>query len=53
MNGEFTLCGDAFDAPDSEEGWEAGPFRETIKRIITCPRCITIIKLCRYVSIPK
>lgn len=53
MHGEHTLCGDAWDAPETEADWEAGPFRKTTKRTVTCPRCIAIIRLCRYVRIKE
>lgn len=53
LNGEFTLCGDAFDAPDSEDDWDEGPFVETRKRTVTCPDCIAVILACRGLRVKK
>ena len=47
MHGEYTLCGDAFDLGDTEEG--APEIRTTAKRTVTCPNCIEIIELCKGV----
>jgi hypothetical protein len=44
MGNEFTLCGDAFDAPDTEQGWEDGPFVATDSKTVTCPKCVEIIR---------
>lgn len=52
--GEFTLCGDAFDAPDSEK--EVGlrsPFEDTESKTVTCPKCVALIKFCRGIRIAK
>lgn len=51
MCGEFTLCGDSFDAPETEDGWTIGPFVPTSKRTITCPRCAAVVTLCRGVRV--
>jgi hypothetical protein len=48
-NGEFTLCGFAFDAWLSEEGWEYGELQPTDRQIVTCPDCIEIIQVCKSV----
>jgi hypothetical protein len=53
MRAEFTLCGDAFDAPETELDWEAGPFRKTRRRAVTCLRCADIVRLCRGVRVSK
>ena len=47
MHGEYTLCGDAFDLGETEEG--EPKIRTTAKRIVTCPNCIEIIELCKGV----
>jgi hypothetical protein len=44
MGNEFTLCGDAFDAPDTEQGWEVGLFVPTDSKTVTCPKCVEIIR---------
>ena len=43
--GEFTICGWAFDAPETEglEEVPGGSFRETKKKTITCPQCIEVL----------
>lgn len=46
LEGEYTLCGDAF---DNEFGGSAGEAKATTKRVVTCPRCITVITECRGV----
>lgn len=49
--GEFTLCGDSFDAPDSEGDWPAGQFRVPKRRTVTCKRCASIIRTCRGIRV--
>lgn len=49
--GEFTLCGDAWDAPDTESDWPAGQFRLASGKAITCKRCASIIRTCRGVRV--
>lgn len=44
---EHTICGDAFDAPDTESNWEFGPFKETKKHVVTCIDCIRVIRICK------
>mgnify|MGYP001584875002 CR=1 FL=1 len=48
QGGEFSLCGVAFDAGDSENEpalrWQA-----TDSTIVTCPDCIAVIDTCRGV----
>lgn len=46
--GDYTLCGDAFEGAcmDMEEDMEVSP---SSSRIVTCPRCIAVIKHCRGV----
>lgn len=51
LNGEFTLCGDAYDGglavdEDNKSNWQChkrGP--------VTCPRCVSEIKNCRGVRV--
>jgi len=47
MGGEFTLCGLAYDLIDSNNGGELFP---TNKKVVTCPECIKIIKLCQGIK---
>mgnify|MGYP001577193321 FL=1 len=48
MNGEFTICGDAFDC---NIDWpELGEMTETKSVIVTCERCIDVVLLCRRVK---
>lgn len=49
LNGEYTLCGDAFDAHISESDWPNGEMVATTKRVVTCERCCRIIEMCRGV----
>lgn len=49
MYGEFTLCGDAFDIAEAnwDPEYEDGELKETKKKIVTCPDCISLIKYCK------
>lgn len=47
--GEFTLCGDAFDAPDTEA--DVSSFRKAKSRTVTCPRCVERVLACRGVRV--
>lgn len=51
MNGEYTLCGDAYDihAVDSD----IDEIKPTKNRVVTCVSCIAIIKLTKNVRIKK
>lgn len=49
IDGEHTVCGDAFDAPSSEADWEDGPFLPTTKRVVTCRKCQAVILALRGV----
>lgn len=49
LNGEFTLCGDAWGAHMSERDWADGELVATTKRVVTCARCCQVIDLCRGV----
>ena len=48
---EFTLCGDAFDAPDTED--DVSPYRKATSRIVTCERCTRLVLACRGVHVLK
>lgn len=50
MNGEFTLCGDSYDIGSTGRE-ECGDIEPTNRRAVTCPRCASIILLCRGVRI--
>jgi hypothetical protein len=45
LNTEYTLCGDAFDGFDVAFSGHG----QTKKRIVTCPGCAELIRLCRGV----
>lgn len=47
--GEYSLCGVAFDAADTEND-ESLRFRPTKKRTVDCPQCVLEIENCRYVQ---
>lgn len=47
---DYTLCGDTSE-PDSSIGAEGAT--PTDKRLVTCPKCIAIIKACRGVRIKE
>ncbi len=49
LNGEFTLCGLAYEGVDIERFDISQDFKETKKKI-TCERCIAIIKMCKAVK---
>ena len=53
MNGEYTLCGDAYDIAETESDFTAGTLAKTKERTVTCERCVAIIKLCRGVQTGK
>lgn len=46
LQGEHTLCGDAFDLDSDVPGYEWKP---TAKRVVTCPNCALVIEECRGV----
>lgn len=48
MGGEFTICGDAFDAASSENMPELEQL-PTTETVVTCPKCTLVIKECRNV----
>jgi hypothetical protein len=49
---EFTLCGVAFDAADSEED-ETLRFHPTNRRVVTCPECANVVLACRNVKVAQ
>jgi hypothetical protein len=46
--GEYTLCGDAFDMATEEPGYE---WKDTKLRTVTCEKCAMIIVSCRGVRV--
>lgn len=48
LQGEHTLCGDAFDLASDEAGYEWTP---TNSKTVTCTNCALIIRTCRGVRI--
>lgn len=46
VDGEFTICGDAFDLASDEDDYE---WKATTSKTVTCPRCARIVELCRGV----
>lgn len=52
MQGEFTLCGDAFDI-DSEKGYEQHAWEDAASGPVTCKNCATIIRACKGVRIKE
>lgn len=46
--GEHTICGDAFDLASDVEGYE---WRKTSRKVVTCPKCASVIVACRGVRI--
>ena len=47
-NGEYTLCGDAFDLDSDEDGYEQKPTR---RRTVDCPSCAAVVVMCRKVRV--
>jgi len=47
MYGEFTLCGDSFDIASTEKDFPDGKLLPTDKKIVTCEKCIDLIKYCK------
>lgn len=52
IQGEYSLCGDAFDI-DSEADVDEhdGRLKPTDKKVVTCKRCKAVIMMCRGVRI--
>lgn len=48
---EHTLCGDAFDAWQTESDWENGEMKPTDKRVVTCAKCAVVVLVCRGVKV--
>ena len=44
----YTVCGDALEG-DPDQGLEAAT--PTLRRVVTCPRCIDVVETCRGVRI--
>lgn len=53
--GEHTVCGFAFDAPETESADDAtnlgGPLSPAPIHIVTCPRCAAVVKAMRSVRV--
>ena len=49
LNGEFTLCGDAFDA-DAIDG-EVAPIFSKRGEHVTCEKCLIVIRYCKDLSL--
>lgn len=50
LQGEHTMCGDAFDLASDIDGYE---WKDTIRRTITCPSCARVIQACRGVRVDR
>lgn len=46
---DHTICGDTLDGDDNYMVEEIEPMWATDKKVVTCPRCILMIKTCRGV----
>lgn len=53
IGGEFTVCGQSFDAPETEECIESTgtSYTQTKKRTVTCRECVAVIKHLKGVRI--
>lgn len=52
QGGEFTLCGIAFDAGDSEKDSTA-QWRDTPSTTVTCDICIDVIEACQGIKVRR
>ena len=50
LNDEYTLCGDAFDIDNLYRSDEYTYHEQTKERVVTCHRCIAILKYCKGVK---
>ncbi len=48
---EYTVCGFAFDGTPSVHGEMVDRLRPTGGKVVTCPRCIEIINVCKRVKV--
>lgn len=53
LQGEHTLCGDAFDIGDTEPGEGAHSWTEVKRGPVTCPNCIVVILACKRMRIKQ
>ena len=53
MISEYTLCGVAWDAPDTEEDFDEGEFLPTSKTTVTCQECVSVIVAVRDLKIRR
>lgn len=51
IQGEFSMCGDAFDIDSEDNGTHDGPLLPSGKKTVTCERCKIIIMECRGVRV--
>jgi len=51
MFGEYAVCGDAFDVGATDD--EVDDIEPTLKRVVTCQRCVRTIEYCRNVRVRK
>ena len=53
--GEFTVCGFAFDAPETESADDVdglgGHLEPAITHIVTCPKCAAVVRAMRSVRV--
>ena len=53
----WTLCGFQFAqdgsavTPSGGIGFGKAPYRETGKRVVNCPRCVEIVRICKTVEV--
>jgi hypothetical protein len=52
LNGEYSLCGDAFDAPDTEDDVEPFRFAE-VGEYANCKHCLDLVHFIRHGVTPK
>lgn len=51
MNGEYSLCGDAFDIGAVDD--EVENMRDTKRKTVTCRECARVIGYCRGVKVSR
>lgn len=53
VQGEYTICGDAFDGGSGIGESDLTEMHETEKTTVTCPKCVAVILGCRGVRIKQ
>jgi hypothetical protein len=53
VQGEFTMCGDAYNFQETEGLSPEMKLKPTRKRTVTCPKCCQLIAACRGVTIKQ